>query len=382
MSLGSRSGSQDPIGVQVTALASSNWKTRWHAAQTLGELGNRRAVKPLLRTLEDSNHWVRIVAAEALGQIRDREATDALVRGLDDSSIWVRRASVTALGQIGDARAIAPLVERLLGPPDREWPEELRDAIAKALGAIGGKAIQVLIDALGSSDLWVSCIAARALGQIGDPKAIAPLAALAQRRPSWVCSTATQALAHISDVRAVRAALATPEAPRAFWKLKALREIDKSTIKQLTELLDDPDEHIRAQAAEVLNRLGNEHDTEPPAATLRAAYQSMPRGVSSRQRAPEDVLSRLRDEGGGSRTSLGSSESEQRDSLRGLVTTLSDPAAEVRLAAAEALGKLGDSSVIPALTKALQDRDSRVRAAAARSLGEIGRLTSRQDSSG
>jgi HEAT repeat protein len=63
---------------------------------------------------------------------------------------------------------------------------------------------------------------------------------------------------------------------------------------------------------------------------------------------------------------------EQKEAIASLLTALRDPAAEVRLAAAEALGKIGDTSVMPALTQALQDPDSHVRASAARSMGEIG----------
>lgn len=224
MSVNPQPGAQDPTAVYISALTASHWKTRWQAAQALGEMEDPRAVEPLREALDDSNQWVRIVAAEALGQISDWRAIETLIYALGDSSIWVRRASVVALGQIGDPQAISPLIERLLHPPDNEWPEELHDVIAKALGAIGGTAIQVLIDTLEDPDVWVSSAAARALGQIGDPQAIVPLTDLVKQENKWVRSAATQALAQIADARAVRAALSTDEAPRAFWKLMALRD--------------------------------------------------------------------------------------------------------------------------------------------------------------
>jgi len=348
--LASAQSSHDPVSGYIAALGGRPWKTRWQAAQALGELQDGRAVDPLVKALVDNNQWVRIVAAEALGQLGDRSAVIALIQALEDESIWVRRACVVALGQIGDEQAVAPLMERLLDPPDSQWPEEVRDAIAKALGAIGGAAIQTMIDALEHADPWVSGAAARALGQIGDPEAILPLTALVKGEQQWVRSAATQALAQIADARAVRAALSVDEAPRAFWKLMALKEIDESTVQQLTALLDDPDEEIRSRAAEVLSQLSDAESGE----TLAAAFQTQQTPVA-RESAPSaaDVT------------------------VEPLVAALEDPVAEVRLAAAEALGKVCDAGASAALSRALADGDSRVRAAAARALGEIGARSAR-----
>jgi HEAT repeat protein len=312
-----------------------------------------------MESLQDGNQWVRIVAAEALGQIGDNEATQTLMMTLDNESIWVRRACVVALGQIGDERAIPPLVNRLLDPPNSEWPEELRDAIAKALGAIGETALQTLIYALDDPDPWVNCAAARALGQIGDASAIAPLSAMTTSEHSVVRSATTQALAKMADVRAVRAALSTKEAPRAFWTLMALKELDEFTLDQLQTLLDDPDEHIRAQAAEVLKRLGDSASDEPLAAALQPKAHVVLEESHVRNRTQETVAPQV-------------AAAETNNGLVPLLSALHDSDAEVRLAAAEALGKLGNSAAIPGLSEALGDTDSRVRAAAARSIGDIG----------
>ncbi len=325
----------DAAARYVAALSAASWKVRWQAAQALGELRDARAVPQLVQALGDPNQWVRIVAAEALGQIGDRAATPALVRALEDESVWVRRACVVALGQIGDERAVEPLLNHLLGPPDHQWPQEVRHAIARALGAIGRTAIRRLVAALDAADPWVSGAAAQALGQIGAPEAILPLTRLTRHPQPWVRSAATRALARITDGRAVRAALMTDEAPQVFWKLMALKEIGNATLQQLTGLLEDSDEAVRARAAEVLQQLGAINEEASLALTLRPGPVAATEGIES------------------------------------LVAALGDPVADVRLAAAEALGKVGDGRVVPALSRLLQDGDSRVRAAAARSLGEI-----------
>jgi len=369
------------------ALADPHWKTRWQAAQALGELGDSRAIEPLIAALEDDNQWVRIVAIEALGLLGAQEATEYLLSFLENDSIWVRRASVVALGQVGDARAVEPLMQRLLRAPDSKWPEEIHDVLAKALGDIGEPAIKVLVQALEDTDAWVSAAAARALGRIGDPQAITPLTLLMKQENRWVRSAATQALAQIADARAVRAALTTDEAPQAFWKLMALKEIDESTVQQLTTMLEDDDQRIRARAAEVLGQLGN---NRVDARALIASFKSGAQADFTRldqdweqddlgddefQQMLDIALERVQDVA--EQLERDKPESEIADNVKPLVIALQDSAPEVRLAAAEALGKIGDESIIPVLNKALTDANSRVRAAAARSLGEIGVRVSR-----
>jgi HEAT repeat protein len=390
MSTSPQPGAQDPVLAYLAALAAPHWKTRWQAAQALGELGDSRAIEPLMAALEDDNQWVRIVAVEALGLLGAEEATEYLISALEDDSMWVRRACVVALGQVGDARAVEPLMQRLLRAPNSEWPEEIHDVLAKALGDIGEPATRVLVEALEDSDAWVSAAAARALGRIGDPQAITPLTLLMKQENRWVRSAATQALAQIADARAVRAALTTDEAPQAFWRLMALKEIDESTIQQLTIMLDDGDQRIRARAAEVLGQLGNDR---VDAGALIASFQSGAQVDLARleqgwdelgqdglddgefQQVLDTALERVQDVAG--RLEQDKPGLEVPDNIRPLVIALQDSAPEVRLAAAEALGKIGDESIIPVLNQALADANSRVRAAAARSLGEIGVRVSR-----
>ncbi|HMG95114.1 MAG TPA: HEAT repeat domain-containing protein, partial [Gemmatimonadaceae bacterium] len=54
-----------------------------------------------------------------------------------------------------------------------------------------------------------------------------------------------------------------------------------------------------------------------------------------------------------------------------LVGLLSNPDADLRKDAVEALGKIGTPTAVQAITKALTDRDPQVRKAAAEALGDI-----------
>jgi HEAT repeat protein len=138
----------------------------------------------------------------------------------------------------------------------------------------------------------------------------------------------------------------------------ALKDIDESTLHRLKGLLNDHDEHIRDQAAAVLSHLGDESSEQALAASFMATPWSTP------EREPTELSHESKPQ---TRATL-----HHGKNIDPLLTALCDPVADVRLAAAEALGKVGDRSVTPALSQALQDGDSRVRAAAARAMGEIG----------
>ncbi len=56
---------------------------RVHAAELLGQLGDRRATKPLIGALNDSDHAVQRAVALALGQVRDHQAVPPLLEVLE-----------------------------------------------------------------------------------------------------------------------------------------------------------------------------------------------------------------------------------------------------------------------------------------------------------
>jgi HEAT repeat protein len=65
-------------------------------------------------TLTDSRGYVRRASAEALGWIKDLAALDPLISALrQDEHFGVRLEAAWALGQLGDGRAVYPLVEAL-----------------------------------------------------------------------------------------------------------------------------------------------------------------------------------------------------------------------------------------------------------------------------
>lgn len=128
----------------IEALEYEPINVRKAAAEALGEIGDKCAVKPLIDLLKKKEvWWVRSAAAKALGEIVGKhaaelltdstltEAVEALIDTLknegEDPSL--RAVAAEVLGNIGDKRAILPLLEALRY-------EQIRVAADKALDEI------------------------------------------------------------------------------------------------------------------------------------------------------------------------------------------------------------------------------------------------------
>ena len=84
---------------------------RKDAAQSLGEIGDPRAVQPLIVALKE--RFVGTVSATALGKIGDPRAVAPLISVLEDKDPEFRVAAAQALGRIRDPRVVDPLIYAL-----------------------------------------------------------------------------------------------------------------------------------------------------------------------------------------------------------------------------------------------------------------------------
>ena len=138
------------------------------AARALGQIGDPRAVDPLIEALENEYIAVRLGAAQALGEIGDARAVDPLIQALEveDEYCGVQYEAAQALGKIGDARAIKPLIRAL-----KDDDEIFRSWAAEALGEIGdARAVEPLTEALEDADRWVREAAKEALEKLKGKK--------------------------------------------------------------------------------------------------------------------------------------------------------------------------------------------------------------------
>lgn len=99
--------------------------------RALGNLGDRRAVGPLIETLDDPKTppAVRAAAAEALGKLKDPDTLPTLFKALREREDDVYRSVEAAIVNFGTA-AIEPLLGRLM-----DWKSN--PAAARALEKLG-----------------------------------------------------------------------------------------------------------------------------------------------------------------------------------------------------------------------------------------------------
>jgi HEAT repeat protein len=141
---------------------------RREAALALGQLKAHQAIEPLIALLDDHQTvWDAAQdAAWALGEIGDRQAVEPLIAVLDKP--FVAGRAIEALAKLGDPRMVEPLI--------RLFREQCVSSIATILGNFGDvRAVEPLIDALSDSDPGIRFYAARALGKLGDRRALPAL---------------------------------------------------------------------------------------------------------------------------------------------------------------------------------------------------------------
>lgn len=160
------------------------------AAENLGDLGNTRAVGPLILALNDTAPNVREYAALSLGRLGDTRAVGPLIQTLSARDSDDRTSAAQALGWLKDPRAVDPLILALKdGNSDVHW------WAAYSLGKLNDtRAVGPLIKALSDTDSGVRGWAAGALGDLGDTRAIEPLSQVLKDEDESVQSAAKDAL--------------------------------------------------------------------------------------------------------------------------------------------------------------------------------------------
>ncbi len=205
--MGNMDGSES-VNYLIEILKDSNSDLKGAAIDALGKLKAGRAVSAIVVTLDDLEWSVKCSAIEALANIGDERAYKYLCNKLKDNEEIVRKKAIMALGELGVNDAvehILPLIHddhlqgvtiralERLGIPDYEhfaiFFERCNTPVKKILVDLIGKircsqSLDFLLSVLEKDFFSVRVRAAKALGEIGDEKAIMPLTKILKDDPS------------------------------------------------------------------------------------------------------------------------------------------------------------------------------------------------------
>jgi HEAT repeat protein/cyclophilin family peptidyl-prolyl cis-trans isomerase len=360
------------------------------AAFAMGLIGDPAAAGALIAALSDRDPLIQGRAAEALGMLAHKAAAPSVttmvssfvnvgaLKGIapDDmahpklASVEAVRLGLYALVRLGSYDGIAGSVLDAEGRPrSRWWP------VAYALQRVNdARAVPALLDLLKGEGQLTRAFAARGLGQLKDPRAAAPLLAIAENAgdPTAVRIQAVRGLALMGDANAAAAMRRLIVSPKvdlnlqleavtalaqlrstesvellidlvsAEWSsvraaaLNALARTDVDTFMSAISGLDpDPHWSVRAALATTLGDLGRERAQVPLTTMLRDADQ----------RVIPSVLTAL------ARVGATNAAAEMTARL-----TSDDPV--VRAAAARGLATLKAANTTPALLEAYKRAQS------------------------
>ncbi|HSW29622.1 MAG TPA: HEAT repeat domain-containing protein [Longimicrobiales bacterium] len=123
-------------------------RVRTEAARALGDVGDPRAVRPLVAALGDAEAPVREEAARALGRLNDPSAAGALAAALADDAWRVQDAAASALRSLGSRDAVPRLREHMASAP-----AGVRVLALSTIAALDGDAgLSLAVEAVSAGD--------------------------------------------------------------------------------------------------------------------------------------------------------------------------------------------------------------------------------------
>jgi HEAT repeat protein len=410
------------IEALIIALKDGEVDVRAAAAGALGQIGDGRAVEPLIVMLNDKyqaaqleksgladkqliaffetlDSKVREAAASALGQIGGASAVRLLLGTLRHSIVaGVRAAAANALGQIGDPQCISLLIASL-----QDSDEKVRVAASKALVKIGKPAVNPLIVALQDSmkedeagsmkqaqtqledarlrllgieplsaelkNQYLGHFAMAVLGEIGDPRAVQALLGVLYRGKNSAMKEAATATLDKFGWRPGQ-----DETSAVYWLVKGkwekCIEIGAPAVKPLLAVIHARGEHAR-EAADTLAKLGWIPGQDGNGLAYWIAKREWGKVLEFGATAVEALIAELKDKDWKVREAASVALGQIGDprAVAALIGMLEDSSAGK--AAAQALVKIGTPAVDPLIAR-LGDRNWNVHTLVIDALGQLG----------
>ncbi len=344
-----------------------------------------------------------------------KAATDSLITALRDKSPSVRLQAIIALGRIGEAKAVPALVP-LLTDPDRYLAFSARQAIrrigdwssvAQALVTKDEKLRAAILATLelvydkGATSILSAYVAGSTIPEAERAKALTELALVARKAPAWdgkwwgtrptqgkppAKNIAWEATPEI--LKTIESSLVDPSDAIRMTAVSAVRTTDdRSALPVLRERFNvEKEPKVRQELALALGNMGDKEALPLLIAALRDP--TSPEGVRAA------ALTGLESIGGkpaiealiealGSKHGVLRDETQARivaalgrfkakEGIPAIADRLFHTNPDVRVAAAEALGKIGDVKLgAPRVRPALKDQSVEVRKAALGALAAL-----------
>jgi HEAT repeat protein len=363
--------------------------------EALGALGDEAVVAPLLALLDAPAAPVTAIA-QALTTLYERcdrlyddqwiadqvcaqltpAARSKLLSALESAAPNELQSLVTVLGWLAEPTVDRALA-RQLGQP------AVRPALIEMLVRCGTGVTDLLIEHLAAEDTETRTAAVVVLGRIGDHRVVPELIRVLETDPELYV-VAADALAKIGDHRAFDALLrqiGDPDVAVRQAAISALNSLGHPDLEaRCAALLHDPDPVIRESALRIAGYFGYsacvdlivqsvaDHDEPVRQAAVEALpYLDDPRCLPLLLRMLKEDSPNIR---AAAARALGQMDHEV---VPGLVEALSDPHPWVRYFAMRSLGQYADPAILPAVIRVLEtDQAGQVRIAAAQALGRIG----------
>ncbi|HEX2211293.1 MAG TPA: HEAT repeat domain-containing protein [Longimicrobium sp.] len=189
----------DHVGVPLLEdmIGDERWFVVRNMVGILGEIRSADAVEHFRRTIEHSDARVRRETILALSKVGGEEAVPLLAKGLNDREASLRGAAALGLGLTKLPVAVGPLLNRL----PQETDGEVEVEVVRALGRVGDpRAVPVLAQRASAGGFFsrtptpIRVEAARALGEIGGDAARAVLQRLIRDKSPEVREVVLKAL--------------------------------------------------------------------------------------------------------------------------------------------------------------------------------------------
>jgi HEAT repeat protein len=381
-------GDSDTLPALIETLADASPAVRAEAATAIGRIGAREGLRPLLEAMGDHDEEVRRRIDEALVRF-GKDATELLCIALEHAgSKLARCTAIDTLGEIGDERAIPILIEHLSSSyylvrtgairALKRFGQAPVERLLMMLSYNTSDISLLLDEVVGSTDLQTRMRAAGALGVLEDHRAVNPLKSLLSDPEEKLATAAQEALGRIGC-----SAWGRSGAARILGSIG-----DQRALPGVLELLDDDSITVRTAAAESLMGLGGEESaerllhvarTDPDPVVRDAALSSLHELVPGSPELLDVSLGLLGDPEAEVRVRATRIVGEYLDdrTIDPLLLLLSDSSWRVRVSAESALCTQGKQAV-PRLLDILERGSLVARRRTISALGRIGDLRATQ----